>query len=501
MISKTRLLLLSLVAGVIFAACAGDAAPTAAPDTGAADGGAAAPAATNDLPEGAAVADDRAAISGTVVFADYSWNDNISQEEFINEFMEMYPNIIVERVWVPWNMPEQLTAWSAANELPCVAVGWEQLTFYISQGWLHPLNEFTENDPDIRWVPDFFLDAYEFGGQLYALPAWVQFNGIMINLDMLDQLNEDPPSYRWTLYDFERLANLATTATTSGITWSPFHEWMVGQFNRDLSIFAFNYGTWEFEFSNPDWTRSIDFSMRLRQVPGLFSDLMIDQDLRDAGELDDYQRKFGEGTDALRDGLVLMAPVGTWDGWIRDLPFNFDVWPLPQEPNIGYTSPIHADFGFMLSTARYPEAAYAFLRHITISTEGWLHRFDRNANMRWYDDDGVLHSSPNWEFPTNMSPYVQNAIREQVGYIPGFLYQYENMDQAWIADPQKIIPNFWQEVITPFWSMWDRILAGEIEAPSAAAELDQLINANLDREMAIFNEALLRVQAEFEASR
>jgi len=478
----TRILLILCIVPLFFLVACNREGDNGAVDTGA---------------DSVAAADARAQIHGHVRFADYSWNESPNHEEFLQRFMDMYPNITVERVWVPYDMANQLTAWAAAGDLPCVAIGWDYLPFYATQGWLHPLCDFVANDPDAQWMPEFYLEAFTFNGMLYAVPAYFQFNGVMINLDLLDQLNEDPPPFDWTIDEFLRLAHVATTTTTSGFTWSPISQYFTGQFDPDMGMRGFNTTTRRFEFSHPSWARTVNMDLELRAVPGLLSDWMSDED---------HARKFGEGTDALGAGLVLMAPIATWNwSWARHMAFNFEIWPQPSDPSVGSRFPIHADFGFMLSTAQYPEAAYALLRYLTFSTEGTLSRLYMDNNFREYDDDGVFtgYATPHWILPSNGSPEVLAVIRQMGddGIIPGgFIYQFENMATAgFIGDWQKWIPNFWP-ILEPFWSIfYDRVVPGEIAASAVAAELDEIINANLDREMAEFERIMADVQAEFAA--
>ena len=447
----------------------------------------------------AASDDARAAIHGRVRFATFEWNNDVNHDEFFERFNQLYPNIEVDRMFVSWDMPQNLTAMAAAGDLPCIAMDWDHLPFYASQGWLHPLDEFIANDPDIRWVPEFYLNALAFHGQTYALPSYFQFNGIMINLDLLDQLNEDPPPMDWTIDEFMRLAHVGTTTTTSGLTWAFFHQYMTGQWDRDMGMRGFNVSTQRWDFQNPTWTNAVNTHIDLVNTPGLLSDHMSPED---------HAAKFGEGTDALGAGLVLMAHIAGWNwSWARHMGFNFDIWPLPADASIGSRFPTHADFGFMLSTALYPEAAYAVLRHLTISTDGWLDRIWMNHNTREYDEAGNFTGigDPDWLMPTNNSPEVMAAFRaaNEGGVIPtGFIYQFENIDRyGFVGDWQKWTPNFW-DILEPFWGiMYDRILTGEIAASAVAAELDELVNASLDRERAEFERIMADVQAEFNARR
>jgi len=157
----------------------------------------------------------------------------------------------------------------------------------------------------------------------------------------------------------------------------------------------------------------------------------------------------------------------------------------------------------MMSTARYPEAAYAFLRYITISTDGWLSRMYRDQNPVRIDEvtGETYMATPGFQVPTNTGPIVQAAFRD-IDVLEGFRYQYENMNnvRTWSGDPQKIIPNWWY-ILQPFRDARDRIWDGETNPHAVAAELDQLVNANLEYHMSAFQEIMVRVQADFEANR
>ena len=52
---------------------------------------------------------------------------------------------------------------------------------------------------------------------MYAVPSYLLFSSVVVNLDLLDELNLDVPGYDWTIDEFVELAKAATTTSTSGI--------------------------------------------------------------------------------------------------------------------------------------------------------------------------------------------------------------------------------------------------------------------------------------------
>ena len=57
---------------------------------------------------------------------------------------------------------------------------------------------------------DAGINNYTYFDHLYALPYRVQFNGIMVNLDLIETKNLDEPDYDWTIDEFVDLAKKAT---------------------------------------------------------------------------------------------------------------------------------------------------------------------------------------------------------------------------------------------------------------------------------------------------
>lgn len=427
------------------------------------------------------------AVSGDVVFAVYSWGVETYQA-IVDGFKEQYPDVNVEIVGFEGGLNEFLTMQAAAGTLPDVAFGWENITFPISQGWINPLDEFLSDDQDIEHVDPVIMNGYQFNGKTYAVPTHLQFSAVLVNLDLLDMLNLDPPTYDWTIDQFRDYMIRSTTDKYSGINhlWG-FDDVMSGMMSDNLHQMAFDPEEGMFRFTDGSWVEAINFQKELKAVPGLVSDDLKNQALRDEGKLDDYQKKFGEDTDALREGLILTGLHGTWDWhWISTMPYRLDMYPLPSDPDVGYRQALHADHAFMMSTAKSPEAAFALLRWISYGTDGTLFRLDYKKNKT--DADG--NPTPAWFIPANNHPDVV-AFFKGLDIVPeGVKYMFDNVDKSFRADYSKIVPGwdkaFW-EVIFP---KSEEIRAGQVEASAVAAELEQRANEILTQAREEFNKTL-----------
>lgn len=144
----------------------------------------------NDAQKQATTKADPSKITGTVDFRIYNW-DAAYYKKIVEEFNKVYPNITVKITGFDGDLNEYLTAQASSNSLPDVVYGWNNLNFPLSQGWVKPLDEFLSKDPDIKNVNSKLMDSYKFGGKTYAVPYNLQFNSILVNLDLVDQLNMD----------------------------------------------------------------------------------------------------------------------------------------------------------------------------------------------------------------------------------------------------------------------------------------------------------------------
>ena len=199
-----KLLALACIACMVMAQLAA-CAPTAAPAEETAQ------ATTEPAAEATAAepaAEDVYAISGTVSIA-YPEGEVAEIQPVLDAFRAQYPNVTVEEVPFAGStggaFNEFLTQRAAANDMPDVMwLDWNDFAPEVASGFVMPLNDLMADDPDAEYVPAGMTDPYTYNGKLYALPCQMNAMGITINLDMLEALNLDKPSYDWTFAEIGR---------------------------------------------------------------------------------------------------------------------------------------------------------------------------------------------------------------------------------------------------------------------------------------------------------
>ncbi len=424
---------------------------------------------------------------GEVIYAVPTWALE-DHAKLIAAFQAKFPGVTVTMSGYEGGQNDYLTATAAAGKLPDVFWGWESLTYPVSQGWVYPLDDFLKADPDAKYLNKTIMEAYKFLGKTYAVPHGLQFSGVLVNLDLVDQLNLDKPSYTWTVDQFKALARKATTDKYSGINhlWS-FDEFMAGVYSSYLIQDAYDMKTGQFNLTDGSWAKAIALQKELKAVPGLVSDDLKNEDLRKEGKADDYQKKFGKDADALREGKVLMGYHGTWDlSWIRTMSYRWDLYPLPQADK-GWRQAIHADHAFLGATAKYPVAAYQFMKWLTFSPDGI------GAAVELYN----TREPPDFVLPGTNHPDIMKLFATQKGVPAGVAYMFQHQDKTFKGDPYKTVPG-WDDA---FWNVIfpanEDIRKGLKEAPAIAKEIQDKANEVLRQKRAEFEAALKKAQDSF----
>jgi len=430
-------------------------------------------------------------ISGTITLATFSW-DYEADQELIEAFNIYYPNVTVNLLPFDADRMDFLSAQAAIGALPDVIRSpWHEIPVDIAQGWLYPLNDLLDTCPEIRYVERNLYDPYDYNGRVYSLPTNLGFTMFAVNLDMLDAMNEDIPAQsEFTIEWFDRMVRQATTTTTSGISslWN-VDQFLPAQLDASLVDQMFNPTTRQFDLTGGAWIRTINLMREWREFPGLVADQLINWDIREAGGLDDYQIKFGEGANAVADGNVLIMRAFTWDfWWLRNLPFNWDFYTYPFDPAVGYRTQSHADQAVMLSTTEYPEAAFALLRFMTYGRNGTMFRLQREANH----PDG-----PSFFIPATRHPEVV-AFFESLDFVPnGVMYAYANLDRSVRGDHYRYVPGFLEATAITMGDERQRLWDGETDAASVAPELQRIMNDILQQQGETFRARMEVVQREF----
>ena len=459
------------------------------------------PSTPNNPTEGINTSDPRYATEGKVVVATNAGRTTDTYT-LLENFNKYYPNIEVEFVYYETTTTEYLAAQAANGTLPDVVMDdADEIYYYVSQGWVYPLNEFVEDDADFEHVPQPILDSYTYVDMLYALPMQVHFNTILINQDLLEELNMDMPELDWTTDDYREFLKAGTNAKYSGteILWS-VDEIMAGSMGG-YGYYGFDLSTKTFHMAE-SWVDAVNLMVELRSYPGLEA-----WSLRNTSpdvETSDYALKFGnadlaDNHMAFKLGKVLSDPRGTWDmNWLStDLNFDWVLWPWPSdttEDGEGASLPMHVDCSLVMATAQDPQAAFEFVRYITYSQEGNLERI----SMYETGDTDEYTLNNLYYIPATNHPAVAEAWKALECVDEGVAFMYDNMKTSFRADLSKIVPG-WAQVNNEYLSPRGNEVRDSIaDAASVAAELDTRATNAIKDYWDDFEEKVIAVQEKFE---
>ncbi len=430
-------------------------------------------------------------VSGKVVLADFSWLCD-EDRELAAAFNELYPDIEIEVVSIPDDVERNdwLASQAAIGQMPdLVRSPWHEIPVDLSQGWLYPLNDFLEADDEFfQYVAKAQYETFYYNDYIYCLPYTLGFTCMVLNLEMLESMNEDVPAYdEWTVDEFTRLVKKATTATTSGIdnVWN-LDYFLPAQLDANLVDGCLNEKTGRVELTGA-WIEAVNLVKELKSVPGLICGELRNQALIDAGQMDDYQKKFGKDADAVLDGNNLIIWNGsTWSwSWLKDLSYEWDFYTIPFSPEVGFRTQAHNDVMMMTAAAQDPQAAFLLLKYLTYGKDGCLKRLERAvANNDLF-------------IPTTQHPEVVAAF-EAVEYVPaGVMYMYKHMENSIHGDHYRYVPDFNTATGSMQGDERQAIYDGQIEAAAVAAEMEEKINAWLAESEKTFEENLAAVQATY----
>lgn len=431
----------------------------------------------------------------TITVSVWSWNVD-RYKKLITEFNKYYPDIEVKLVVNEPEVNSFLTARASAKQaLPdVIAESWEPLSYPVSQGWVYPLDEFFKDDPYIKYVPNSVRNAFKYNGKTYALGERLHFECIVLNLDLLKKLNLQVPKYEeWTVDLFKNYARRATTREYSGINqlWE-FDTFMAAVLSDHTTFWSFDPEKWEFDLVKGGWIPAIKLQKELKSIPGLVSDDMINQEARNKGELDDYQKKFGKDADAFRESKVLMGFEATYDwSWLRTVPWNFDYYPLPYDQKIGQRFSVHVNYTFVTSTTKYPKEAFLFARFLTYDPRGVV------ARLKLFESEGEEKGRLiDWFIPATMHPDVINYF-EKMKIPNGIKYMLKNLDKTVRVDMWKVVPGWFEVIWDIIFPVNEKIRAGATQPEAVATETQEKANKVIKESWTIFQKKLAEAEKKF----
>lgn len=440
-------------------------------------------------------------ISGKVVIA-YPEAETAEIVPVLDAFRAMYPNIEVIDEPFPGSyggaFNEYLTQKAAANDMPDLMwLDWNDFAPQVANKFVMPLDDLVAGDEEFAYVPKSMTDSYTYGGKLYALPCQINAMGITINLDMLEELNIEKPSYDWTIDEFKEIIKKAITANTCGSATLEDLDQVYSAQDDGYFYPAYDYVNQKFNFTEK-WVPAMNLLAELRAIPGLDAWAMRYPKAEDGStSLDsDYVLKFGEaGKDdnhyTFKNGMALLCTNATWnDNWMRnECKIRWDYWPYPRlDKNTPVKTPIHVDCSYLTSTCQDPEAAFQLLKWLTYGLEGNLQRLDifaaRGAKEVVEGDTKLLKT---WFFPCTQHPDVIAKFEENPHFTEGLKALYKSMANSIRGDINKILPGYNEIFTDEVWQMLNDVREGRKNAADVAAQIDAKVNAALQEQLEIFN--------------
>lgn len=405
----------------------------------------------------------------------------------LNVFKKKYPQVTLKtQVEGATNtIGQDLSKLSAAKKLPDVVLfGTENFAYIMSQGLAYPLDKLYAADPDKKYAFQAGIENYTYFNHLYALPFRLQFNTIGVNTDLFETLNLKDPGYNWTIAQFVDMAKKATTTTYSGINYifdsgDPTHGLDIGLMNSLLpdgfGLYGYNMKNNTFNFTNGAWVKAKEVCKNLTNTPGLVAD-----DLRktSSGGKTAYEQKFGSGGDAMKAGKVLFTNTHSWQAsWYDEVKHNWDFYPYPRKDDkTNQRIQTHVDFVCMTTavTQANRDAAYALLKTLS---------YDKDAAIeyiKYCESQYASTKKRNLLTPASAHPDVIAYYSKSKVYPNGMKYMYKQVmadkSNVFVADVNKIVPNFWNNV-TQYQTQVDEQIASGTAPASLAKTLETKVNA------------------------
>lgn len=435
--------------------------------------------------------------TATIKFAHAKLNEDV--DAVIAAFNEVYPNITIEREEcgrASWDQNDFLMTKAASGALPDVYVGFPSLPLVVSQGWAYPLNDIVKSDSDYEHVSPHVARALTMGEDdtLYATPYEMNVDIIGMNMDLLEELNLDAPEFDWTIDEFVELAKAATTNETSGLkALDKVENKFIGVLGgeNDLGYFGYNEDLGQVNLTDGTWAKSVGYVQSLTSIKGLVADSLKDKAKTDAGQMDDYQKKFGKDADPMEENKVLMGIWGTWDwGWVKSSAVDWEMYPMPRDPEGKSRQGLHVNYGFMSSTVENPEVAMEFLKFFTYGIEGNKARIEIHQNNVYEEGDEEGELERTFTIPTNTHPDVVSAFAE-MDYIPeGVRWIYENLTtdefDIYRGDWERDIPGISEAEKEYFNPAKKQVSKGETTVEAIAQDTQDKMNELLSQALEDF---------------
>ncbi len=230
-----------------------------------------------------------------------------------------------------------------------------------SRGVLLNLQPYLDANPTaLDGVYPSTLEAYQLEDGIYGLPRDFQTIVLFYNKDLFDAAGLDYPNEDWTMDDLRAAAaELTVDVDGDGVT----DQWGLYADLYDMELFwssvIWSYGG---EILNEDYTQTLLAEGPARDAWYFINSMAVeDRSMPDPTQVTQYGDPFAAG-------VAAMTTIGHWViPEYADLPFGWDVAPMPSGPEGRATSVNSAGFVVAANTPN-ADAAWQFIQYAISST-------------------------------------------------------------------------------------------------------------------------------------
>jgi len=313
------------------------------------------------------------------VKADLKWDNWRGQgtgwnQERISSFKEIYPNVNVEFRPIPWGDYAKMYTLHASGDLGDIHA-WDpgHLVFHqaIENGVIIPLDDYMAADADLDLTQWFttFIDMQKYKGKTYGLPSW-GWSGhdcFISNVVHFKELGIEPPDPMSRETSMDTLAEWIHKFFKPGKGPGEVERFglvmMIGDASLGSICRAFGG-----EFLSDDGTKSLllDDANTQKGLKWAYDLIVKDKVVSTGAELPaGHYSSFAEGKVSMGMGGALDI-VRAYTPAIKDKEKADPIGVfLPRRPDGKIPSWVFGGTWNVYSKSKYPEAAYAFIRHIT----------------------------------------------------------------------------------------------------------------------------------------
>ena len=368
----------------------------------------------------------------------------------------------------PWwtYVEEQLKEWGVEFEM---GIGWDeakvpiaissgvvidgiQIPFHQAANWtelglLYPITDFIERDPTLSiedFVPGSF-DPVTKDGEIYALPWIMDFELILVNVDLFREMGIDPSvTDDWDWDTFLEIAKKLTRFEPDGtVSRTGFAAWM-NRWTWNTFLFAnggrfFNEDETAAAFNSPEGMEALEFLIEMH----------LQHQVMQPGF---------EGEQAFINGLSGMTLSGPWVEAFHEFPMEFDFAMIPKGPSAQRPSTrAWINYRAIPRTTSDPELAWRYLS--------------------WYNQQRAVKYEMIGTHRSPYLPFYQTPEWEASLYERPWNHKIPYMMQLGTLDPQKGASH-WSDPVNQL--IMDAI--NGVRSPAdALSQAETIVNAALRR--------------------